>query len=73
MFADLGAQILVGDVRAGAVVTWVSGLDGDGVVEQLTISQRPCHCTWHGRSPLFADLVYGSLLASFGQVLWRRG
>jgi len=59
LFADLGARILVGDVRAGAVVTWVSGLDGDGVVGQLTISQRP-------RS---LNCVHGSSLASLGLVL----
>jgi len=33
---------------------WVSGLNGDGVVGQLTISQRPCHYTWHGCHPSFA-------------------
>jgi len=66
LFADLGARILVGDVRAGAVVTWVSGLDGDGVVGQLTISQHPCHRTWHGHSPSFAELCAQILVG----VIW---
>jgi len=35
-------------------VTWVSGLDGDGVVGQLTLSQHPCHHMWHGCRPSFA-------------------
>ena len=74
MFADLGAQILVGDVWAGA--TWVSGLDGIGVVGQLTISQRPCHRTWHGRSPSFTELRARILVGVIGAgaaVTWARG
>jgi len=64
-FAELRAQILIGIVQAGAVETWVIGLDGDGVVGQLTISQCPCHRAWHGRRPSFA--VPGlSPLAPFG-------
>jgi len=76
LFADLGARILVGDVRAGAVVTWVSSLDGDGVMGQLTISQRPCHRTWHGRSPSFAELHARILIGIIGAgaaVTWARG
>ena len=35
-------------------MTWVSGLNSDGVVGQLTISQCPCHHMWHGHCPSFA-------------------
>jgi len=76
LFADLGARILVGDVQAGAVVTWVSSLNGDGVVGQLTISQRPCHRTWHGHSPSFAELRAWILIGVVGAgavVTWARG
>jgi len=76
LFADLGAWILVGDIRAGAVVTWVSGLDGDGVVGQLTISQRPCHRTWHGRSPSFAELraqILVGIVGAGAAVTWACG
>jgi len=70
-FADLGAQILVGVIRAGAAVMWVSSLDGDGVVGQLTISQCPCHRTWHRHHPLFAVLGLPFSIGIIRVVTWQ--
>ena len=65
-FADLGAWILVGVIRAGAAVSWVSGLDSDGVMGQLTFPSAHATVRGMGAVPRLLSWVRHSPLASFG-------
>jgi len=47
-------------------VTWVSWFDGEWVMGELTICQRPCHIRWHRCHPLFA--VLGTPFV--GSIVW---
>jgi len=47
-------------------MTWVSRLDGERVMGELTICQCPCHVQWHGHRPSFA--VLGTLFV--GGIVW---
>jgi len=53
LFTVLGTPFLIGIIQGGAVVTWLSGLHGDGVYSQFS----PMPCMWHGRCRLLFAIL----------------